>query len=95
MYASAKTTKVVMKMNASKHESQIQLSPKPLGFSKIALTKSFLEFYLDYNRFYLKLPRPILQNLQIAIFWQLGLKLGVFPFLIHLKIVFENNFSRV
>ena len=35
----------------------IRVSQKPLGFSKNALTKSFLEFYLVYNRFCLKRVR--------------------------------------
>ena len=38
-------------------KSQIRISLKLLGLSKNVFTKSFVEFYLVYNRFYLQLPR--------------------------------------
>ena len=50
-----KALKKKIKINASNHKSQIGISPKPSRFSKNFLTKSFLEFYLAHNPFYLKL----------------------------------------
>ena len=67
----------MLKINASKHKSQIRISQKPLGFSKNDLTK-VLEFFLIYNRFCSKRLRSKLQKLRTAIFEQFWLKLAIF-----------------
>ena len=74
-------------MNALKHKSQIQISQKPLKFSKNAFTRSFVEFYLVYYRFCLKRLRWKWQKLLTnSHFWTILTRIGcIFPFLIHLK----------
>ena len=43
--------RIVIKINAPMHKSQIRLSLKPLGFSKNVPCKIFLEFYLTIVSF--------------------------------------------
>ena len=73
-------TTIELKINGSKHKSQCRKSQKPLGLSKNALSKGFLEFYQIYSRFCLKRPWSKLQKLLIAIFGQFWLKLAFFIF---------------
>ena len=61
------TSKILIKINTSKHTSQIRISKKLFGFSKIVPWKSFLGLFLVFSRFYLKLSRLILQKLRITI----------------------------
>ena len=65
-------------INASKHKSQIWISPKRLRFSKNVLYKRSLKFHLVYNRFNLKRLWSKLQTLRIAVFGQFWLKFDVF-----------------
>ena len=68
------STKVELKIKASKHKSQIRLSQNSLGFSNTALTKSFFDFYLVYNSFCLKRVRLKFLKLLYAIFWLQSIK---------------------
>ena len=45
-------TKILTKINAPKHKSQTQLTPKLLGFSKTVLGKNLRKFYLCNNRLF-------------------------------------------
>ena len=76
---------MVLKIYASKRKSHIQISQKPLEFSKNAFSKSFVEFYLVFSCFCLKRLRSKLQKIWIAIFGQFWLRLAVFSFFIYLK----------
>ena len=67
------------------------MSQKLLRLSKNALTKSFLEFNLIYNRFCLKRLRLELQKLRIAIFGHIWLKLPVFSIFDPLKNIFQQS----
>ena len=74
-YAPFRYHSAVLKINASKHKCEIRISQKPLGFSKNAFSKSFLEFYLVYNRFWLKSLQSKLQKLH---FWSSLAQIGRF-----------------
>ena len=54
------------------------MSSKLFEFSRNVLFKSFVEFYLLYNSFYLRRLRPVLQNLGNAPFWPILAKIGGF-----------------
>ena len=90
LYSSVKSKRIKAQISNS-------IITEPLGFSKNAVTKSFLELFLIYNSFCLKrrlgfeTQKTKLQKLRIAIFGQIWLKLAVFP-LIHLKKMFSGIF---
>ena len=79
--------------NASKHKSQIRISQKPLGLSKKALPKSFLEFYLLNNSFCSKRLLSNLQKSRIAVFKHFWLECAVFSICDPLKNCFQAKFT--
>ena len=60
---------IVIKLYATKYISQIRNHQKLRRFSKNIPPENGLEIYLVYDRFYLKILRPIFQSLGINHFW--------------------------
>ena len=67
---------IVIKINTSKHKSQLRISPKPSRFSKNVLSKNFSEIYQVYNHFYFKVLWSILKNIT---FLKILAQVGSFP----------------
>ena len=65
-------------------------SPKLRRFSKNIPPENGLEFYLVYDRFYLKILRPILQSLGNSHFWTISAHNGSFSNFHENKILCSN-----